>query len=173
MFTGITANFNLTFLGSEPLLLGSQNLIATPRISDAYALVNGLVATSDAIDGHFEDYGPAGTGRVLAASATKTYTLSALVDTIPRTTALVDVKYMLVMILLRAPGDYLTVAPGGTHGWTQWIPSGSCKIYRWAGFVDDKTDSRPVVASTTDQITITNGGSGPITYVFATGGNTG
>ncbi len=80
---------------------------------------------------------------------------------------------LLILILSRTAGDKLTAGPGVTHGWTAWIPSGVTPIWRWNGFCVDKTDSLAVSAGSNDQLTISNAGSGPITYVFAVAGNTG
>jgi hypothetical protein len=172
--TGITGSVSLSFFGNDPVLLGSQLLSANPQLQSALTFVNGLVAISNATDAWFLDAGPLGTGRVLAPSAAHTYVLSAIVDTALRSIPFVDIKGAITVVLNRTAGDHLTGGPGVTHGWVARVATGTTiPIFLWDGFMIDKTDSLEVSAGSTDQWTITNMGSNPITYMSLWLGNSG
>ncbi len=102
----------------EPLLLAGQTDLATPTLRDSYRYANGYVATPDAIDDHYELV-----NFVLAPSAARTFVLSSVLDTLPRNNPFIDLKYALLLINSRTAGDYATVSPGVTHGFTGWVPS--------------------------------------------------
>lgn len=171
--TGITGSVSVGFTGNDPLVLGSQLINANPSLQSALTFVNGLVAVADALDLWYLDAGPLGTGRVLAPSATHTYVLSAIVDTALRSIPFVDIKGGITAVLSRTAGDHLTWGPGVTHGWVARVASGTIPIYLWDGFMIDKTDSLAVSSGSTDQVTITNAGSNPITYLSLWLGNSG
>lgn len=166
-FTGIYGTLSVAWGGNDSLVLAGQTMNATPRVDDQYKFVNGLVGTADAIDVHYEDV-----GRTLATGASHVYTLSHLIDTLPRDLLFIDIKALIIVVTARTAGDKLTAGPNSSNGWTRWIASGTIPIYRWAGFCIDKTDSLAVTAGSNDQFKITNAGSNDITYDFFCAGNT-
>lgn len=108
-------------------------------------------------------------GVVLAASASNTYTLSALTDDLGRAIVFVKVRKFRVTITTIVDGDFLTIAPGVTHGWTGFLSGTSPVITTSGEFLMATLASAgyPVVATTTDQVTIHNGGSNSITYTIS------
>jgi hypothetical protein len=173
--TGITGSVSLSFIGNDPVLLGSQLLSASPQLQSALTFVNGLVAVSNATDAWFLDAGPPpGTGRVLAPSATHTYVLGSIIDTALRSIPFVDIKGCITAVLSRTAGDHLTWGPGATHGWTARVAATTTiPIFLWDGFMIDKTDSLAVTSGSNEQVVITNTGSNPITFMSLWLGNSG
>lgn len=129
----------------------------------SYSLATGTGAGQ--VDLHWEK--STATAVTLASSASVTYTLSALTDDAGRSVPFVKIKKVLIFLTTRTTGDYLTVAPGGTHGWTQL---GTFTVWDLYLNVNNSTAGWPVVASTTDQITVTNSGSNSITFQIAISG---
>src|SRR6185437_5563230 len=115
-YLNCTASLRVLYSVNENLLLDGQTFPATPGVSASYSLANGLQAAADSIDAHYED-----AGVTLAAGASKTYTLSALTDSLPRSIPFVSLHTFILTITPRTAGDYLTIGPGATHGWTALV----------------------------------------------------
>jgi hypothetical protein len=162
--TSITGSFSFAFVGNESLLLDSQNLQANPALLENYSFVNGLIAVPDACDLHLGDFGPTGTGRVLAPSASVTYVLSAALDRLSRTIPFLHIKVLVIDIVSRTAGDHIVWGPGVTNGWTGLLASGTMPVWRLMVHVIDKVDSIPVTSGSNDQLTLSNAGSNPMTY---------
>jgi len=169
----VTGKLDLNYTLNEPLVLSTQTFNATPSCLQSYSFVNGLVAIANGLDLHFEDMGPLGVGRTLVASANLTYTLSGLLDTLPRTIAFTKIRIVILKIISRTAGDYLTFGPGASNGWTALVASGTMRCYGLFVHVVDSTDSLAVASGSNDTFKITNAGTGPITYGLYLGGNSG
>lgn len=163
----VTGQLALNYSLNEPLVLSTQTFNASPGCVVTYPIANGLVAVADAFDLHYEEV------RTLAASASHTYILSALTDLLPRTIPFTNIHTVIIRTISRTAGDHLTHGPGGTHGWTPLVASGTQSLYGLFVFHADKTDSLAVSSGSNDQYVIANAGSAPITYGLFLGGNSG
>lgn len=160
--THILGRLNLSFFGTESININDTNSsILRPVIYNSFVYNSGTKYIDEGIDLQYEDR-----DRVLASGASQVYTLSTLLDTLPRNNPFLWIKAFLLVIKNRQAGDKLTLSPNTTNGWTVWI-SGAIPVYRWAGFAVDKTDALPVVPGSNDEIKITNSGSNDITYSLA------
>jgi hypothetical protein len=150
--------------------LGTNSAAATGQINPTLAYVTGASGTSMGINLHFEKSANPVT---LASSATVTYTLSSLTDDLGRNFSMAGgVTYLVIYITSRTAGDYLTLTPGATHGWTGALSgtTPSIKIFKLLLIACDLTDHFPIAAGSNDQITITNGGANSITFQIGLAG---
>lgn len=126
------------------------------------ALTSGTAG--DQADLHWEK-----SGVTLAAGASVTYTLSALVDDLGRTVALVGVRALLVRVTSRTAASYLTVGAAAANPWT--APFGgttpTAKVFNTLLLFADKTDKYAVASGSSDQLKITNSGAASLTFDVA------
>jgi hypothetical protein len=166
----VTATFNPTITVQEQIsygALGANSSPATGNINPTIAYVNGASGTSNGINLHIEE---ALNPITLASGASITLTLSSLTDDLGRNFSMVGgVRLFSIYVTIRTAGDYLTLSPGSTHGWTGFLggTTPTIKVYKYFAIAVDLTDVYPVVAATTDQITITNSGSHSMTFQYA------
>ena len=168
-----TAALVPTLTVSEQLSYGaltSSSAPATGQINPSIAYVNGASGTTNGINLHIEE---SANPITLTPSSSVTLTLSSLTDDLGRNFSMAGgVTYFYINITSRQAGDYLTIAPGATHGWTGFLSgtSPSIKFYRIFLIACDLTDHFPITAGSNDQITITNGGSHNITFAYGIAG---
>jgi hypothetical protein len=108
----------------------------------------------------------------LAAGASITYTLSALVDGLNRTVAFARVRGFGVDNSGTTTDGYnLLVASGATNGWKATFGGVAGQFLVFAAGVEVKlaplATGMVVTAGTSDQLTITNQGAGPATFTMA------
>lgn len=139
-------------------------------LTPSFAYVNGTSATALAINQWFV---PASSPITLAASASVTYTLTALTDAISRPVSFAGgVKIWGILVTSRTAGDYLTVGQAASNPWTSWLvgTTPGVKVYDFFALAVDKTDKYAVTASSNEQIKVVNSGSNPITFNFLMAG---
>ncbi len=106
---------------------------------------------------------------VLASGASITYTLSALTDDLGRSVALVKTRLLLIRVLARTAGDYLTIGNAASNPWA--APFGgstqTVKVHHTLLWLADKSDGFAVASGSSDQLKILNSGSNAITFSIA------
>lgn len=152
---------------TEVLSLGAITTPVSVTQAPTYPFANGTSTggtVASVVDLHWELSGQ--NAVTLAASASVTYTLSALTDTEGRTVALARVRKLLIWLVSRADGDYLTVGNASTHPWTALCSSGTATLTVFDAFTAVASNKVGLVVSSgsSDQIKITNAGSGSITF---------
>lgn len=163
----VTGTFTPQFSVSETLSYGAVSSdIAQAGDNNPINFTNGN-GGAGVIDLHWEK------GYItpvsLAASASVTYTLSALTDDLGRSIAFARIVSFFLRVLSITNGDYLTITPGSTHGWNTMVGSGGANVKSTFHNVD-ATGGFLVTASSVDQVTITNNGSHTITFCLALAG---
>lgn len=163
----ITGSFEASYAITEQLVWGLNNP-DTPQGSDSSSLaLNNGNGGNGVIDLHCEL--GIKTPITLAAGASVTYTLSALTDDLGRSVAFAYVLVWYLRITTITVGDYLTITPGVTHGWTALFSGTGHKCKRCVLAMDDGRGFQ-VTAGANDQITITNSGANPISFILALAG---
>ncbi len=149
---------------TEVLSLGaiSQPVQATAAVTFEFATGTSTAGTvANVIDERWE---LSGTNAVtLAASASVTYTLSALTDTEGRTISLARYRKLLIWLTSVTDGDYLSVGVAGTHP----LPLGATVAIPVTGALVDIAPNKTgkvVAAGSADQLKIVNSGSASITF---------
>lgn len=166
---GLTIGYNV----KETIAYGATPLTGYPannQISGSASYANGNSGVPAGINLHLED---ATVPIVLAASASQTFTLSALTDALGRTFAMDGgVRMLFIWVVTRTAGDFLTLKPGATHGWTALLAgtTPTIKIYDLFAVGVLQSDVYAVSSGSNDQFTITNGGSNSITFQIGIGG---
>ena len=152
-----------TCTATEQVALGGASGPVAPSVSGTLKLANG--SGSGQVNQHFED-----NQVTLAASASKTYVLSALTDAQGRTVALTKLRTWDLVVTGRTSGDGLAVGGAATHPMVMGWGTGAYTVYDQAGDGSGQGDGYPVAAGSADQLEITNSGSNPITYNFGVSG---
>jgi hypothetical protein len=159
------------------------------RVSIVETVVNGLSTGNLPVSRSLDSNLGSGTGSgnnnlqfskpyTLAAGASVTLTLSALTDDLGRAVNFARIKVFLVdNTATTADGYDLAVASGATHGWVAPFGGAAGSVVAKAGglafLYAPLATAFPVVAGTSDQVTITNAGAGSVTFnVIIAGVNT-
>ena len=161
----LSINENLSF-GA----LGANSAPAAGQINPLLTFGNGASGTATAINLHIEE---ATNSITLTPSSTVTLTLSSLTDDLGRNFSMAGgVRYLVLYVTARQAGDYLTITPGASHGWTGFLSgtTPSIKVFKLFLLAVDLTDVYAITAGSNDQVTITNGGSHNITFQYGLGG---
>lgn len=159
----VTENINLNNTVAENFEIGLTEAPLQGQLLPGYALGNGTAIGQ--IDLRWELGFK--TALTLAASASVTYTLSALTDEGGRAVAFARVKKLIVFLVTRTDGDFLTVGGASSHAWTA-VPT--FEVYDLEAKVNNQTTAFVVTASSSDQLKITNSGSNSITFQIALSG---
>ncbi len=139
-------------------------------LSPNWQYVNGTSATALAINQWFE---PSGTPITLAASASVTYTLTALTDGLGRAVSFAGgVRFWGILVTTRTAGDYLTVGAAASNPWTSPFAgtTPAIKVFDLLVLSVGSTDEYAVAAGSNEQIKIVNSGSNAITFKFIMAG---
>ena len=160
-------NFTVSDQITEVLSLGAINEPVQATSAPAYQFTNGTSSTgtvANVIDLHWELSGA--NAVTLASSASVTYTLSALTDSEGRTVALARVRKLLIWLVSRTDGDYLSVGNAASHAWTGLCSSGTAtlKVYDQLSAVAANAVGLVVSSGSSDQLKIVNSGSASITF---------
>lgn len=160
-------NVTLSDQITEVLNLGSISQPVQATSAPNYQFTNGTSSTgtvANVIDLHWELSGQ--NAVTLAASASVTYTLSALADTEGRTIALARVRKLLIWLVTRADGDFLSVGNAASHPWTGLCSSGTATLSVYDELLAVAANKVGLVVSSgsSDQLKITNSGSASITF---------
>lgn len=152
---------------TEVLSLGSINEPVQATSAPNYEFTNGTSASgtvANVIDLHWELSGV--NAVTLASSASVTYTLSNLTDSEGRTIAFARIHKLLIWLVTRNDGDYLTVGDAATHPWTGLCSSGTATLSVFDALVAVAANKVGLVVSSgsSDQIKITNAGAASITF---------
>jgi hypothetical protein len=158
----VTQSIKLTDTITEILTFGSVSSLSAPAtISPSYTYGTGVTATN--IDQHFEhDY-------TLAAAASVTLTLSAMVDDLGRTVPFAKIKTLVISITAKTGNDFLTVGAAAAnpitslHGGT--TPTFFVRTLEVKVAAD--TNGFAVAAGTADQLKIVNSGSASMNFTVS------
>jgi hypothetical protein len=168
----LTGKFYARIDINETLASGLSNTSSLPgTLTASYDLVSGNTNTALAID---QEFCKGATTVTLNASASVTYTLTALTDDIGRSKSFANgVRGLSIYVTSRTAGDFLTIGAAATNTWTGLISinTATVKVFDFFATAVASTDKYAVSAGN-DQFKITNGGSNPITFKLATWGNT-
>lgn len=154
-------------------VVGGSNFPVTETQAPAYQYTNGT-STAGTVAGvndlHIEFSGV--NAVTLAASASVTYTLSAMTDVAGRSIAFARVTKFLLWLVTRTDGDVLTVGNAGTHPWTAINSSGTATITVADALcvVSAQKAGLVVTSGSNDQVKITNTGSHSITFALQIAG---
>lgn len=102
---------------------------------------------------------------ILAAGATQTLVLSALIDDLGRSVPFARIKRLAIWISAKTGNDYLTVGNATTNPWLA-IQGGTAPTFvvrRYELKVADDATGFVVVASSSDQLKLTNSGAASMT----------
>lgn len=157
-----TATLVTQLNNTETVALGAASQNVADNLTQTLSFSNGTGSAQ--VDQHWEKISV-----TLAASATVTYTLSALADSLGRTIPLSHVAALVIQVTSRTAGDFLTVGDPTaslTHPWSAFLGGAtqSVKVYDLFALGVGLTDGYAVVASTTDELLVKNSGSNPITF---------
>ena len=143
----------------ETLTLGVSSASLQDQFLPAYSFSNGN--GSNQVQLHWE-----AANVTLAASASTTYTLSALTDSLGRTVAFSKVMLMILQVITLTAGDYLTVGAAASHPWTAYLGGTTPTeiVYDLLVRAVAQTDGLTVTSGSSDQLKITNSGSNSITF---------
>lgn len=139
-------------------------------LTPSFSFVNGAAGTALAINQWFV---PASAPITLAASASVTYTLTALTDALGRSVSFAGgVRIWGILVTARTAGDFLAVGAAASNPWTAWITgtTPAIKVYDFFALAVGSTDKYAVSAGSNEQIKVTNSGSNPITFNFIMAG---
>lgn len=166
---------DLTFIAkiTEILTIAGVTSTITPTFlaTQRKHLDNGL-STGGTVAGKC-DLWWAKSGRVLASSASETWTLSALTDDALRSIPFVRIRFLLMLVTSSTGNDFFTAGAAGTHPWTApFSGTTPAEIVRGLWFkMDDSPAALVVTSGSSDQLKITNSGSASMTYSIILGGN--
>lgn len=173
MSQNITGSLAITYTVNESFAYGAVPPTGYPAVNSiapSQSYSTGISSTGSAIDLHFEQ---ATTPVTLTSGSSQTYTLSSLTDGLSRNFSMAGGVHILVIaVTSRTAGDYLTFAPGVTHGWTALISGTSpvLKIYDLFAVSVAQTDGYAITAGSNDQFTIHNAGANSITFKIGIAG---
>jgi hypothetical protein len=165
----LTGQIYLTLSTTETLIYGPQSLAALGTFTVNTTFANGTSATAAAINNQYVE--GANNQRTLAAGASVTLTLSALVDQLGRTVSMAGgVRALAIIVTSRTAGDFLTVGAAATNPWTALFSGTTPALKVWDLLVlsvYNTADKYAVTAASSEQLKITNSGSNPITFEIA------
>jgi hypothetical protein len=168
----VTGRLNVSYSVTETLAYGAAGAsnFAQGTINPIISYNNGASAVAASINLHYEEYTNPIT---LTAASSQTFTLSSLTDDLGRNFSMAGgVRMLIVYVITRTAGDWLTLKPGATHGWTALVAGTTPDIVIWDFLAVGvgQTDGYAVTAGSNDQFTITNAGSHSITFGIGIGG---
>jgi hypothetical protein len=155
----LSANYNMSESG---VVIFGQPASLNPTIAPRVVYSNALGNTAQGIDLHYED-----TLRTLTASSSHVYTWSALTDQLGRSLDFLGIRGLTIQVVTRTSGDYLTIGPNSSNGWTPLIPASTViPVYSAFMYPVDQFDYLAVASGSNDQFKITNAGTHNITYTL-------
>lgn len=165
MTQNINTSLSVNLTTVEAITLGSStNNFPVPSLY-SHSWAPGTLA--DSANLHWES------GAVtLAGGASVTYTLSALIDTVGRSIALVGVRFLMLAVTVRSAGDKLTLGGAALNPWAAPFGAAAQTLTVWDLLLltASNTDRFAVTAGASDQLKITNSGTSPITFNLTLGG---
>lgn len=159
---------------TEQLALGTASVGVVFPESPAYSFSNGTSTAGtvpNVIDLHWEKGSLGGSAVTLAASASVTYTLSALTDDQGRAVAFARLHGFTIRVIATTAGsgDFLTVGGAATHPCLS-IVNGTFIVKDYEKKVAQDAVGLVVAAGSSDQLKILNSGANPMTFEIALSG---
>lgn len=150
----------------ETLPVGTATPVVPNFLAPSWSYVNGASAIANGINQWWE---PPSSPITLAGSATVTYVLTSLTDSLGRAVSFVGgVRGFAILVTSRTAGDYLTVGAAASGPWTSWLVGTTPAVIVWDFFamMVQQTDKYVVASSTNEQLKIVNSGSHNITFTL-------
>lgn len=165
----LTGSIYTTITTTETLIYSGQSISPQSVITVNPQFSNGTSATAAAINQQYIE--GAANPRTLAAGASVTLTLSALVDQLGRSFSMAGgVRALAIIVTSRTAGDFLTVGAAATNPWSSLFAGTTPALKVWDLLilsVYNTADKYAVAAGSNEQLKIINSGSNPITFEIA------